>query len=177
LRVLGVDPGTIRMGFGAVDSISGELATVAHGCLTPHRSFSIEKRLRELYNEIEFIIGEIKPDAIAVEVIIGEIKPDAIAVEEPFVSKNPKTAIAIGQAQAVVLIAAAQKEISVFRYAPREIKKAVTDYGGSSKEQVEAMVKILLGNIEINGPDDVTDALAVAICHHNATMLDNLFLE
>ena len=163
MRVLGVDPGTIRMGFGAVDSISGELASVAHGCLTPHRSFSIEERLRELYNEIE--------------IVIEEIKPDAIAVEEPFVSKNPKTAIAIGQAQAVVLIAAAQKEISVFRYAPREIKKAVTDYGGSSKEQVEAMVKILLGNIEINGPDDVTDALAVAICHHNATMLDNLFLE
>lgn len=163
MRVLGVDPGTIRMGFGAVDSISGELSNVTHGCLTPPRSLSIEERLRELYNEIE--------------VIISEINPDAIAVEEPFVSKNPRTAIAIGQAQAVVLIAAAQKEISVFRYAPREIKKAVTDYGGSSKEQVEGMVKVLLGNIEINGPDDVTDALAVAICHHNATMLDNLLME
>ena len=77
----------------------------------------------------------------------------------------------------MVLIAAAHKQIAVYRYAPREIKKAVTDYGGSSKEQVEDMVKLLLGNIEIIGPNDVTDALAVAICHHNATMLDNLLME
>ena len=151
------------MGFGIVDSISGELANVDHGWLTPRRSFSIEQRLGELYNGIANIIDE--------------VKPDVIAVEEPFVSKNPRTAIAIGQAQAVVLIAAAHKEIAVYRYAPREIKKAVTDYGGSSKEQVEDMVKLLLGNIEIIGPNDVTDALAVAICHHNATMLDNLLME
>ena len=163
MRVLGVDPGTIKMGFGIVDSISGELANVDHGCLTPRRSFSIEQRLGELYNGIANIIDE--------------VKPDVIAVEEPFVSKNPRTAIAIGQAQAGVLIAAAHKEIAVYRYAPREIKKAVTDYGGSSKEQVEDMVKLLLGNIEIIGPNDVTDALAVAICHHNATMLDNLLME
>ena len=130
---------------------------------TPRRSFSIEQRLGELYNGIANIIDE--------------VKPDVIAVEEPFVSKNPRTAIAIGQAQAVVLIAAAHKEIAVYRYAPREIKKAVTDYGGSSKKQVEDMVKLLLGNIEIIGPNDVTDALAVAICHHNATMLDNLLME
>ena len=151
------------MGFGIVDSISGELANVDHGGLTPRRSSSIEQRLGELYSGIANIIDE--------------VKPDVIAVEEPFVSKNPRTAIAIGQAQAVVLIAAAHKEIAVYRYAPREIKKAVTDYGGSSKEQVEDMVKLLLGNIEIIGPNDVTDALAVAICHHNATMLDNLLME
>ena len=163
MRVLGVDPGTIKMGFGIVDSISGEVAKVDHGCRTPRRSFSIEQRLGELYNGIANIIDE--------------VKPDVIAVEEPFVSKNPRTAIAIGQAQAVVLIAAAHKEIAVYRYAPRENKKAVTDYGGSSKEQVEDMVKLLLGNIEIIGPNDVTDALAVAICHHNATMLDNLLME
>ncbi len=100
--------------------------------------------------------------------------PIAIAVEEPFVSKNPRTAIAIGQAQSVVFIAGAQNDIPVFRYAPQEVKKSVTNYGGSSKEQVSEMVSLLLGGEDIPGSDDVTDALAVAICHINSHMLDDL---
>ena len=163
MRVMGVDPGTLRMGVGVVDSISGELTTPFHGCLSPKRSDPIEQRLAYLLQELEDVIGK--------------VSPDSVAVEEPFVSQNPKTAIAIGQAQAVVFLAAARHGIPVSRYAPTEVKKSVTDYGGSSKEQVNAMVCILLGNIEINGPDDVTDALAVAICHHNGTMLDHLIME
>lgn len=89
-----MDPGTLRMGVGVVDSISGELTTPFHGCLSPKRSDPIEQRLAYLLQELEDVIGK--------------VSPDSVAVEEPFVSKNPKTAIAIGQAQAVVFLAAAR---------------------------------------------------------------------
>ena len=100
--------------------------------------------------------------------------PDEVAIEEPFVSENPRTAIAIGQAQATALIIATKHEKAVTRYAAREIKQSVTNNGGSSKHQVKSMVEILLGNIEIQGPDDISDALAVAICHHNSKMIQGL---
>ena len=160
MRVLGVDPGTIKMGLGVVDSISGDLMTPYHCLITPKRKDRIEDRLAYLFE--------------ATSKVVKENSPDAIAVEEPFVSKNPKTAIAIGQAQSVVFIAGAQNNIPVFRYAPQEVKKSVTSYGGISKEQVSEMVNLLLGSTEISKSDDVTDALAVAICHINSHMLDDL---
>ena len=163
MRVMGVDPGTIRMGVGVVESISGDLVCRERICIAPRRSDPIELRLIHLFDNLKQIIEK--------------ANPDVIAVEEPFVSKNPRTAIAIGQAQAVVLVAAATYKIPISRYAPMEIKKSVTDYGGSSKEQVKSMVSILLGNIDIDGPSDVSDALAIAICHHSSTMLNNLVME
>ena len=163
MRVMGVDPGTLRMGVGIVDSISGELVSPYYDCISPSRKDPIEKRLANIFEVLESKISE--------------FSPDSIAVEQPFVSKNPKTAIAIGQAQAIVLVTATLKGIPIAKYSPSEIKKSVTDYGGSSKDQVASMVSILLGNISISGPDDVTDALAIAICHHNATMLENLVFK
>ena len=160
MRVMGVDPGTLKMGVGIVDSVSGDLSSPYHSCISPKPKDSIEKRLATIFRTLE--------DKIL------EFSPDYIAVEQPFVSKNPKTAIAIGQAQAVVLISASLKGIPVARYSPSEIKKSVTNYGGSTKDQVSSMVSILLGNIIIEGSDDVSDALAVAICHHNVSMLDNI---
>ena len=163
MRVMGVDPGTLKMGVGIVDSVSGALASPYHSCISPKPKDSIEKRLATIFRPLE--------DKIL------EFSPDYIAVEHPFVSKNPKTAIAIGQAQAVVLISASLKGIPVARYSPSEIKKSVTNYGGSTKDQVSSMVSILLGNIIIEGSDDVSDALAVAICHHNVSMLDKLIFR
>ena len=160
MRVMGVDPGTLKMGIGVVDSASGDLSSPYHCCISPKPKDPIEKRLATIFRTLE--------DTIL------EFSPDYVAVEQPFVSKNPKTAIAIGPAQAVVLISASLKGIPIARYSPSEIKKSVTDYGGSTKDQVSSMVSILLGNIIIKGSDDVSDALAVAICHHNATMLDKL---
>ena len=160
MRVLGVDPGTVKMGIGIVDSDAGDLRCHYYGMISPKKSDPIEMRLAQLFNSIE-------------EIIINN-SPTFVAVEEPFVSQNPRTAIAIGQAQAVVLVAASRHGIPVARYAPQEIKKSVTDYGHSSKKQVEDMVKILLNENSIEGSDDVTDALAVAICHHNSHWLNNL---
>ena len=163
MRVMGVDPGTIKMGVGVVESISGDLVCREQICIAPKKNDPIELRLIHLLDNLK--------------VIIDKANPDEIAVEEPFVSQNARTAIAIGQAQAVVFIAAAMRQIPIYRYAPMEIKKSVTDYGGSSKEQVKSMVSILLGNIDIDGPTDISDALAIAICHHNATSFHNMEIE
>ncbi len=148
------------MGVGIVDSLGRDLTCHYHGVISPKKSDPIEKRLAHLFDSIG-------------DLLIAN-SPEIVAVEEPFVSQNARTAIAIGQAQAVVLIAASRHQIPVARYAPQEIKKSVTDYGHSSKEQVGDMVKILLNENTIEGPDDVTDALAVAICHHNSQWLKNL---
>lgn len=148
------------MGVGIVDSHGGDLTCHYYGVISPKKSDPIEKRLAHLFDSID-------------DLMITK-SPGVVAVEEPFVSQNARTAIAIGQAQAVVLVAASRHQIPVARYAPQEIKKSVTDYGHSSKEQVGDMVKILLNENTIEGPDDVTDALAVAICHHNSQWLNNL---
>ena len=163
MRVLGFDPGTLRMGVGVVDSKNGDLSTPYYTCLIAPQTDSIETRLMKLFNQIDQLIPK--------------MNPDYIAVETPFVSKNPKTAIAIGQAQATVLIAGAKHKIPITKYAPREIKKSITNYGGASKGQVAEMVQILLDNTSIEGPDDITDALAVAICHHNRLYIDQIVME
>ena len=92
-----------------------------------------------------------------------------VAIESPFVARNVKAAVAVGQAQAVAMIAAASHGVPVATYAPREVKKAVTDHGGSSKEQVQDMVQAMLGLSERLEPSDRADALAVAICHIQST--------
>ena len=163
MRVLGFDPGTLRMGVGVVDSKNGDLSTPYYACLTAPQTDSIETRLMKLFNQIDQLISK--------------MNPDYIAVETAFVSKNPKTAIAIGQAQATVLIAGAKHKIPITKYAPQEIKKSITNYGGASKGQVAEMVQILLDNTSIEGPDDITDALAVAICHHNRIYIDQIVME
>mgnify|MGYP001250282073 FL=1 len=159
MKILGIDPGTIAMGYGMVENVAEELTTSFYGSLSAKRTDPIERRLASLYHEIL--------------AIIVTHNPEAIAIEEPFVARNPKTAIAVGQAQAVALIAASSRKIPVYRYSPRQIKKSVTDHGNSSKEQVGDMVKLILNCPDIEGSDDVTDALAVAICHHNNSLAGN----
>lgn len=159
MKVLGIDPGTITMGYGMVENVSEELTTCFHGSLSAKRVDPIEERLAFLY--------------CGILAIIDNHGPEVIAIEEPFVGRNPKTAIAVGQAQAVALIAASSRKIPVSRYSPSQIKKSVTDHGGSSKEQVSDMVKLILDCPDIEGSDDVTDALAVAICHHNNSLSSN----
>ena len=160
MRVLGIDPGTITMGYGVVDSQDDEIALADCGALVSPERSPIGERLRYLYNELL--------------AIIGRHQPDAVAVEQPFVAKNVRSALAIGRAQAVALLAAANKGIPTYEYTPTQIKQRVANYGASSKEQIQEMVKLQLGLAEVPQPNDAADALAVAICHLREIHLSNL---
>jgi crossover junction endodeoxyribonuclease RuvC len=151
MRVLGIDPGTLNMGYGVVDEDEGEMAMVDYGVVSLSSKVPVEKRLSSLYKKL-------------VE-IVARHQPDEVAIEEPFVADNRRSALAVGRAQAVAILAAANKNIPVFRYLPTQVKQQVTDYGGSGKEQVQEMVRLQLGLAERPEPSDAADALAVAICH------------
>ena len=151
MRILGVDPGTVAMGYGVVDSHGGETTLVDYGVLSAKARSPIGERLSLLYEGL-------------VEVIVKN-KPDALAVEQPFVSRNVKSALAIGRAQALAILAAAQREIPTFEYTPAQVKQQVASYGTASKEQVQEMVRIQLGLVHSPESTDAADALAVALCH------------
>ena len=149
--MLGIDPGSRVMGYGLVEEEDGRLRAAAWGTIKPDRDLTIERRLAHLYAELLRIIDR--------------WEPQDVAVEDPFVGRNPKAIFALGQAQAVVLLACAQRGLSVHRYAPAQTKRAVADYGNASKERMAEMVRLTL---EMDGPEvpeDASDALAVALCH------------
>jgi crossover junction endodeoxyribonuclease RuvC len=151
MRVLGIDPGTLNLGYGVVDEDAGEMVMVEYGVLSQPSRVPVEKRLSSLYKML-------------VEVVARH-QPDEVAIEEPFVADNRRSALAVGRAQAIAILAAANKNLPVFRYLPTQVKQQVTDYGLSGKEQVQEMVKLQLGLAERPEPSDAADALAVAICH------------
>jgi len=151
MRVLGIDPGTLNLGYGVVDEDAGEMVMVDCGVLSQPSRVPVEKRLSSLYKKL-------------VE-IVARHQPDEVAIEEPFVADNRRSALAVGRAQAIAILAAANKNLPVFRYLPTQVKQQVTDYGLSGKEQVQEMVKLQLGLAERPEPSDAADALAVAICH------------
>lgn len=159
MLVMGIDPGTRSMGIGLVES-DGEDFFLRHSdALSPPRNADLAERLGWLH--------------VRLAELIAEVRPDVVAVESPFVGRNIKAAIAVGQSQAVAMVAAASHGVPVSTYAPREVKKAVTDNGGSSKEQVQDMVQFLLDLEDPLSPADRADAAAVAICHiNNAQTLD-----
>jgi len=109
--------------------------------------------------------------------VILNYQPDVVAVEQPFVAKNVRSALAIGKAQAVAILAANQKGIPTYEYSPAQIKRVVANYGASSKEQVQEMVRLQLGLAQTPQPNDAADALAVAICHLRQTHLKDLLAE
>ncbi len=160
MRVLGIDPGTITMGYGVVESRDDEIALISYGALVSPERSPIGERLSYLYHEL-------------LEIIHSH-QPESVAVEQPFMAKNARSALAIGRAQAIALLAAANKGIPTFEYTPAQIKQRVANYGASSKEQIQEMVKLQLGLAEVPQPNDAADALAVAICHLSEIHLSNL---
>lgn len=160
MRVLGIDPGTLKLGYGVVDEEQGKITMVDCGVLVLSSKIPVEQRLCSLYRKL----GE----------IIVRYQPDEVAIEEPFVAGNARSALAIGRAQAVAILAAADKELPVLRYFPTQVKQQVTNYGGSAKEQVQKMVKIQLGLPQPPQSNDAADALAVAICHLQQRHLNHL---
>ena len=153
MRVLGIDPGTLRMGYGVV-SENGQLQAEDHGVISLPGTMPLEQRLYQLYTHVLNLIGI--------------FSPAAIAVEAPFVGKGERRfagpAIAVGQAQALVLIGAASADIPVFRYPPAQVKLAVVDYGAATKEQMRQTISATLGLTEAPA-SDAADALSVALCH------------
>ena len=139
------------MGYGVVAESAAGLAALDYGALTTTSDRPLSERLRSLYE------GLIE--------LIGRYSPTEVAVEELFFSKNVRTALAVGHARGVVLLAAANCGLSVAEYSPQQVKQAVAVYGRARKEQIQQMVQVLLGLPEVPEPDDAADALALAICH------------
>ena len=151
MSILGVDPGIARCGWGVIKVESSKLKIENYGCVETRADISIEKRLLIVHEEI------VK--------LINKYQPGSIAVEELFFNTNAKTAFVVGQARGVVLLACAKQNIPVSTYTPLQVKMAMTGYGRAEKNQIGQMVKTLLKLKEIPKPDDVTDALAVALTH------------
>lgn len=158
MRVLGIDPGTLTMGYGIIDSEAERMTMVGCGALKSQARSPMGERLRYLYGELQRIIGR--------------FEPDAVAVEQPFVARNVKSALAVGRAQAVAILAAANQGVPVYEYTPAQVKQRVADYGAGSKEQVQEMVRLQLGLSQPPQPHDAADALAVAMCHLQETFLE-----
>ncbi len=151
ITVLGVDPGTVSMGYGLVQERNGRMTMLASGAFSAQATAPIGQRLRNLY--------------LGLTQLIERYQPDVVAVEEPFVAQNIQAALAVGRAQAIAILAAANHGKPVFQYSPAKVKQAVTSYGTSTKEQVQEMVRVLLKLQQIPQPSDAADALAVALCH------------
>ncbi len=150
MRILGLDPGTARMGWGIVEG-EEEPRMVIYGCLTTPAGQPLAERLLALSRGLDEIIAR--------------YRPDAAAFEELFFSRNVRTAFAVGQARGAALVAMAAAGLPVYEYSPLEVKQAVTGYGRAEKAQIQEMVRALLGLDHIPSPDDAADALAIAICH------------
>lgn len=149
--ILGVDPGTAITGYGLVSYEGNHLKKIGFGVIRTTPDLALANRLSYIYHELSRIINE--------------YKPEAIAIEELFFNKNVRTALAVGQARGVVLLASALAGYEVAEYTPLQVKMAVTGYGRAEKAQIQEMVRVLLCLKEIPKPDDAADALAIAICH------------
>jgi crossover junction endodeoxyribonuclease RuvC len=153
-RVLGLDPGTAITGYGIVCSEGQSLTPVTYGVITTPTGLALPLRLQQLYGELRELINT--------------YRPTAAAVEELYFARNARTALGVGHARGVILLALAEAGLDIYSYTPLQVKQAVTGYGRADKEQMQQMVRLLLSLEAIPQPDDAADALAVAICHANS---------
>ena len=149
--ILGIDPGTATMGWGVIRQEGSRLRYVQHGAITTPPTWEMPRRLGRLFD--------------GVTQIVEGYRPDTVAVEELFFNTNATTAITVGQARGVALLAAYRAGIEVAEYTPLQVKQAITSYGRADKRQVQEMVRALLNLREIPRPDDAADGLAIAITH------------
>ncbi len=155
--ILGVDPGTAITGYGIIQSDGSELGLIDYGAITTPADWPLPRRLVYIYRELG--------------ALIERHHLTHAVVEKLFFSKNVRTALSVGQARGVALLAIAQARIEIQEYTPLEIKQAVVGYGRADKHQIQQMVRMLLQLDSVPQPDDAADALAIAICHaHSARM-------
>lgn len=159
--VMGIDPGTATTGYGLVrEQENGGLSIVDYGVILTPSQVSMPERLLLLNHKLK-------------EIILLH-HPVSGSVEKLFFQRNVRTALSVGQARGVILFTMAEVGMEIFEYTPLEVKQAVVGYGGADKQQVQAMVRALLGLDELPQPDDAADALAVAICHIHSHRLRSL---
>jgi crossover junction endodeoxyribonuclease RuvC len=157
VKVVGIDPGTAACGYGIVHESGGRLTAVAHGWWSTPAGEPPELRLKTIFEEVA--------------ALIAEHEPDAVALEESYVGADARIALSVGQARGAVLVACAVAGVACTEYAPARVKQAVCGYGRAEKDQVQRMVKTILGLREPPRPNHAADALAVAICHALASPL------
>lgn len=156
--ILGIDPGTAITGYGVIELKQDNIKSIDCGCITTSKDLEPAQRLNKISHQLTGLIKK--------------YRPDGLAMEELFFFKNLKTAIRVSQSQGAVLLTAARLKIPIFEYTPLQVKQAITGYGRADKIQIQKMVKQLLKLKKTPRPDDVTDALAIAICHaHSCAML------
>ncbi len=161
--VLGIDPGTATTGFGLVRETADRLSALDYGVITTPADLDMPSRLKLLFREL----GD----------LLLRHRPESAAVEKLFFQRNVATAMTVGQARGVALLALAEAGVSVAEYAPNEVKQAVVGYGGAGKRQVQSMIQVVLNLPGLPRPDDAADALAVAICHLHSARLKQLIEE
>lgn len=150
MRVIGIDPGYAICGYGIIDVKGSTLKPVTYGVITTEPSMSEAMRLEKIFNELSDLLED--------------YRPDCFGIEQLFFNRNVTTAIAVGQARGVVLLAASQQDLPIYEYTPLQVKQAVVGYGKATKDQVTYMTMNILGIREKIKPDDAADALAIAIC-------------
>jgi crossover junction endodeoxyribonuclease RuvC len=160
MRILGIDPGTIHLGYGVVEDGAGKTSFIQCGVINLSQRQPVEERLLAIYQGLNGVVEK--------------WRPEMMAVEEPFVGENVRSALAIGRAEAIVLLVAAGHHLPVARYSPAQVKQRVASHGGADKQQVAQMVRAHLGMLKVPEPADASDALAVAICHCGEARLKRL---
>jgi len=156
VKIFGIDPGSERTGYGCLSSDGGRHRLIACGCVAAPARTAFPERLLVIH--------------AGLAALLLEHRPDCVAIENIFHAKNVRSALKLGHARGVALLAASQAGVPVAEYTPAEIKRAVVGFGRAEKRQVGSMVRILLGLEDVPSPHDVSDAIAVAICHmHTAT--------
>ncbi|MGB8954869.1 MAG: crossover junction endodeoxyribonuclease RuvC [Tumebacillaceae bacterium] len=158
MRILGIDPGYGRTGYGVVDVVGNRMKSVEYGCIETKPNTPMPDRLFDIYG--------------AVKEIIARLQPEAMAIEQLFFAKNVTTGIDVAQARGVVLLAAREAHLPIGEYTPMQVKQSLVGYGKADKKQMQEMVRMFLGLAQIPKPDDAADGLAIAITHgHTAPFL------
>lgn len=162
-RILGIDPGIARMGYGVIELTGNHLKPVVFGCIETQAHTPVGHRLKQIYEQLGLILAE--------------HQPDIMAVEELFFNRNTTTAFTVGQARGVAILAGVQAGLQLREYTPMQVKLAVVGYGKATKTQVQEMVRVLLGLNARPKPDDTADALAVAITHAHTAPFEHVLLQ
>ncbi len=161
MRILGIDPGFAITGYSVIDYEGNKFKLITSGAIETKAGVSFPIRLKKIYDDIKMLVTE--------------YKPDAISVEELFFNNNIKTGINVAQARGIVLLVGCQEQIPTYEYTPLQVKQAVVGYGRAEKKQVQKMVQSILKVEKVPKLDDITDSMAIAICHaHSAKFSQKL---